>query len=418
MQERKAKKERDKQDELERFFNAATHMPELADTWGADLKRRYGASSPEIIPIVDALAQRQQRARDAQGAVNAYDQQLDSMERSYQSKSAAVGQMPDTYPDTPYPNLDKVIAQGELDQLNPSLFPVMAAQQLPSAQRRAAQVALKAQGVELPGQFSPFDDLPAESKGLLAGQMGLLSGEPLDALRYGAGFEQTPAARGYQQFVAEDREDRQASDEARAAASNQSLIEKEAARHANRMAEIAANKRRGSAGGGGGSRAAGSREQEDDGFYPDDVPDDDVEPRRVGAAKGRTLSTEITELTKDAVGAYDADFKMEMEGLDTRAKGKRKAEFLKDRGRRPQTAPPAHARAMEREIRRLVDSGQLTSRDEVDQAAMAMAALYAAATSKGFSPSEALAVALGKQPLKRQSQLQSPPAGALVTNPR
>jgi hypothetical protein len=410
MDERRARKQQREQQELERFFEAATRMPELAETWGADLKRRLGATNPEVVPIVDALAQRRQRAKEAEQAVSAYDQQLQGLEQGYQAKTAALSQMSDTLPGTPYPNIDKVIQGGEVAQLNPSLFPVMAAQNLPPTQRRAAQVALKAQGVEMPSQFSPFDDLPAEAKGLLAGQMGLLQGEPLQAIRYGAGFEQTPAAKEYQQFAIEDREDRQAAQVEDRGADVQSAIEKEATRHAHRMQEIAASKRARAAGGG----RTGSREEEDEGFYPEDVEDDSVEPRRTGAAKNRTLSTEIQEMTKTAVEAYDADFKTEMEGLGTtREKGKKKQEFLKERGRRPSQAPPAMARAMEREIRRLTEDGTLTTRDEVDQAALAMASLYAAATSKGLTPSQALAVALGKEPLQRKSQLQASPPGAL-----
>lgn len=412
MEERKAKKEREQLEELNRFFGAASKMPELAETWGQDLKRRYGQQSPEVTAVVDAFAQRRQRAQEAEAAASAYDQQLQALEQGYQQKQAAAAAQPDTLPGTPYPNLDKVIAQGEVDQVNPALLSAIAAQNLPPAQRRAAQVALKAQGIEMPSQFSPFDDLPAEAKGLLAGQMGLLKGEPLQALRYGAGFEQTPAAKGYQQFQAEDREDRQAALTEDRGEDARIAVEKEATRHAHRIREISLS------GSFRGRGRAGSREEEDEGFYPEDVEDDNVEPRRVGAAKGKTLATEISEMSKTAVEAYDADFKSAMEGVDGLKKGKAKADFLKERGKRPQPAPPAMARAMEREIRRLASEGQLTTRDEIDQAALAMASLYAAATSKGMSPSQALRVALGQEPLKRESQLQAPPPGALVTNPR
>lgn len=402
MEERRAKKQLREQQELERFFEAATRMPELADTWGQDLKRRLGSSNPEVVPIVDALAQRRQRAREAEQAVSAYDQQLQSLEQGYQQKTAAVSQMPDTLPGTPYPNLDKVIQGGEVAQVNPALFPTMAAQNLPPTQRRAAQVALKAQGIELPSQFSPFDDLPAEAKGLLAGQMGLLKGEPLQALRYGAGFEQTPAAKEYQQFAIDDREDRQAAQVEDRNEDARIAVEREAARHANRIQEIAASKR--------GRAAGGGRERvEEDPGSPLPAPEK--------PSKRKQLYAEISDLTKDAVAAYDADFRAAMSG-ETLNKGKAKEAFLRERGRRPSQAPPAMARAMEREIRRLTEDGTLTTRDEVDQAALAMASLYAAATSKGMSPTQALAVALGREPLQRKSQLQAPPPGALVTNER
>jgi hypothetical protein len=398
MDERKARKQQREQQELERFFEAATRMPELADTWGQDIKRRMGATNPEVVPIVDALAQRRKRAQEAEQAVVAYDQQLQDLEQGYQQKTAGISQMPDTFPGTPYPNLDKVIQQGEVAQVNPSLFPVMAAQNLPPTQRRAAQVALKAQGVELPSQFSPFDDLPAESKGLLAGQMGLLQGEPLQALRYGAGFEQTPAAEAYQEFAIDDREDRQQAQVEDRNEDARIAVDKEAARHANRIQEIRLS---GSLRGRGGA----ARKAEEDPNSPLPAPEK--------PSKRKQLSAEISEMTKDAVTAYDADFRATMSG-ETLNKGKAKEAFLRERGKRPQVAPPAIARQMEAEIRRLTEDGTLTTRDEVDQAALAMASLYAAATSKGMSPSQALAVALGREPLKRESQLQAPPQGALV----
>ncbi len=398
MDERKAKKQQREQQELERFFEAATRMPELADTWGQDIKRRMGATNPEVVPIVDALSQRRKRAQEAEQAVQAYDQQLQGLEQGYQAKTSALSQMPDTFPGTPYPNLDKVIQQGEVAQVNPSLFPVMAAQNLPPTQRRAAQVALKAQGVELPSQFSPFDDLPGEAKGLLAGQMGLLQGEPLQALRYGAGLEQTPAAEAYQEFAIDDREDRQQAQVEDRDEDARIAVDKEAARHANRIQEIRLS---GSLRGRGGA----ARKEEEDPNSPLPAPEK--------PSKRKQLSAEISEMTKDAVTAYDADFRATMSG-ETFNKGKAKEAFLKERGKRPQVAPPAIARQMEAEIRRLTEDGTLTTRDEVDQAALAMASLYAAATSKGMSPSRALAVALGREPLKRESQLQAPPAGALV----
>jgi hypothetical protein len=415
MDQRREKKALRDQAELERFFAATAKMPELAETWGQDLKRRMGTSNPEVIPIVDAFAQRRQRQRESEEAVQAYDAQLQGMEQTYQQKSSAAANLPDTLPGTPYPNLDKVVAQGEVQQMQPAMFPLLAAQNLPPAQRRAAQVAMKASGQQMPEAFDPFADLPGEAKGLLAGQMGLLQGEPLQALRYGAGFEQTPATQAYQEFQVEDREDRQAAQVEDRTADARVAIEKEATRHANRITEITtAGRYKGRSGGG----RAGSREDEDEGFYPEDVEDDGVEPKRAGSDKRKTLSTEIVDMSKAAVEAYDQDFKVGMEGLDSREKARVKGTFLKERGKRPQVVNPVHARAMEREIRRLVDEKVISTRDEVDQASLAMTSLYTAATSKGMTPTQALAVALGQAPLERKSQLQAPPAGALAWPPR
>jgi hypothetical protein len=402
MDQRREKKALRDQAELERFFAATAKMPELAETWGQDLKRRLGTSNPEVVPIVDAFAQRRQRQRESEEAVQAYDTQLQGLEQSYQQKSSAAGNMPDTLPGTPYPNLDKVIAQGEVQQMQPAMFPLLAAQNLPPAQRRAAQVAMKASGQQMPEAFDPFADLPGEAKGLLAGQMGLLQGEPLQALRYGAGFEQTPATQAYQDFQVEDREDRQAAQVEDREADARVAIEKEATRHANRLTEIANSRRVRTAGGGGG----GDDEEEDEtGLLPEEKP-----------SKRKPIYQEISAMSKDAVEAYDADMKAAVQGAPN--PGKAKQAYLQERGKRPQTIPPPIARQMESYIKRLHDEGQLTTRDEVDQAALAMTSLYTAATSKGMTPTQALAVALGQAPLERKSQLQAPPPGALVTNRR
>jgi hypothetical protein len=400
MDQRREKKALRDQAELERFFAATAKMPELAETWGQDIKRRLGTSNPEVIPIVDAFAQRRQRQRESEEAVQAYDAQLQGLEQSYRQKSSAAANLPDTLPGTPYPNLDKVIAQGEVDQINPALLPLTAAQNLSPTQRRAAQVAMKAMGQEMPEQFDPFADLPGEAKGLLAGQMGLLQGEPLQALRYGAGFEQTPAAQAYQDFQVEDREDRQAAQVEDRTADARAAIEKEATRPAHRLTEIGASKRAKAAGGRGREEEA-----DDTGLIPEEKP-----------AKRKPIYQEISAMSKDAVEAYDADMKAAVQGAPN--PGKAKQAYLQERGKRPQTIPPPIARQMESYIKRLHDEGQLTTRDEVDQAALAMTSLYTAATSKGMTPTQALAVALGQAPLERRSQLQAPPPGALAWPPR
>lgn len=220
----KAKEERKRQlemSEIDRFFKMAQEMPELADTWGADIAKKYGEKYPGVAPTVQAYQQRGQIAGQIKKAGESWMEAMQQLEAGHVARQTAFGELPDTI-DMPgalgpiqAPNPNKAAMQQEIAAVNPAMFPLMAMQKLKPIDRMRAKVWAKSQGIDLPSDPDLFgDDLTAQQKAVLLTQMGWLTGESAEAARNAASLRLSQADEEKQTFDKGEREARERHDTA------------------------------------------------------------------------------------------------------------------------------------------------------------------------------------------------------------
>lgn len=231
-QDREQKREQEERDEIGRFFQSVQAMPELADTWGADVATKYGQKYPEVAAIIDAVQKRHEIKQEAPRALEAWYAQQQSLEDSHRARTAAFGQTPDAFQPPygfpmPVPNLRKMQEAQELSQVNPAMFPAQALEQLPVRQRYLARIAAGDEpGLRdaIPSAFQPFEDLPLGVRGLEAERMmpGAVGAETLEILRSQGGLKRSAAdvekqgaeiAETKRKETVEDRQRREAHEE-------------------------------------------------------------------------------------------------------------------------------------------------------------------------------------------------------------
>jgi hypothetical protein len=263
VREAKERKRQEEQQSLDFFLRASQQYPEIATSaYAAQMRDKWGKSNPEVVAVLDVLAQREGLRKTSEGAYEKYLRTLGETEAAYDQKEA-LAQGPDTLfaPLTGWgmpmqlPNLPALEARQAIEQIPRGALPLAAAQKLTPRERAAARAEAKRRGDPMASEFDPFQDLDAKAKGVLAGQMGLIEGDTARATRYIAELESSQADVEYRDWAAEQAETKAGRDEAGQEFSRAERLEKqrhaieqEGRRHANRMKEIAANKasRRGS----------------------------------------------------------------------------------------------------------------------------------------------------------------------------
>lgn len=413
-EERRQKKEQMELAEVQRFFSAAEGMPELASTWGSEIKAKYGSKYPGVGQMVDAISKRAELPAMVESAGTDFASRVNAMEQKRAQREQQIAQMPDTIdaqipvpqygpfgavgqalapfgiqqqPVTvPVPNEEKQRAFAEHRSVDPAYIPFMAAQEMPYEQRLAAGIWAKQRGGSIPAP-SPFDafgdDLSDQDKMALAVQREIITGEPAEAWRVRAGLKQSPRRlqeQGYQRderiadetFSERDRIARNTDQEKQA---NRKLaLEKERLEYAHRLA-VAREDRNFTH----QSDLISQREANEDGDIEDTVKD---------------LAKNLVDDSEFALDSYDDELDQAITGIISPkeiAEAKRK--FVTERGSRPASISRLQARQIERHVREQVEAGKA---DDPEAAASDIVAYYMAATGRGIAPSEAMNIALGK----------------------
>lgn len=185
--------------EIEMFKSAVQAMPELAHTWGQELKKKYG-DRYGVGPTVDVLTQRDRLRTGVESAGREFYNTWDQMAQEYQARQQRVQGQPDYLPSMlgPVPNFGKAMEQRELGKIDPTRMAQAAAAALPPSKRAAALAWAKQEyGQEIPDYSTAnmFQVLPKDQAALYAldqfPQMDQ-TGEIRNSLRYGLELEQSP----------------------------------------------------------------------------------------------------------------------------------------------------------------------------------------------------------------------------------
>lgn len=414
-EQRRQQKEQMDRAEVQRFLSAAEGMPELAGTWGQEIKKKYGAKYPEVGPIIDAISKRAELPAMIESAGNDFSSRVNAMEQQRAQREQQIAEMPDTIdvpvpmpqygpfgivgqvlsplgiqqqPITaPVPNVEKQRALAEHQSVDPAYIPFMASQEMPYEQRLAAGIWAKQRGSSIPAPsgFDPFgDDLPDDIKAQLAAQKGLLTGETGEAVTVRNKLKQSPARlqeQGYQQgervarqeFSETERVARESNEEK--AARRRLELEKERIEYQDRLARVRQDREFSNQ-----SRLIDKRQR-------GEKEEDPV----------RDLGKLLGEDSRDAQESYDDELDQALTGLispdDIEAA---KSAFVAEHGARPSPISRVQARRIERHISDKIEAGEIDEADAEEEAANLVAS-YMAATGRGIPPGEAMAIALGEE---------------------
>jgi hypothetical protein len=341
MKEKEERKRQQEMAEINRFFTMAQDMPELADTWGADIAKKYGEKYPGVAPTVQAYQQRGQLAGQVKKAGESWMQAMQDLEAGYAARQTAFSELPDTIDmpgamgPVPAPNPHKVAMEQEIAAANPAMFPLMAMQKLKPMDRMRAKVWAKSQGIELPSDPDLFgDDLTADQKAVLLTQMGWLTGESAEAARVAAQLKLSKPDQEKQTFSKNEREARERHDVAERKAREQATEEQ------TKLTDRLTRER----------QAIETRDQKGVALYKSGLrvdEDEDGEGRKSSAITSKGVLEDANAPVKD----YDA--RMKAAAQDAAAgssSGKEKAraaarkKFIEENGPRPVVIPETHAR--------------------------------------------------------------------------
>lgn len=371
LEQRREQKKQEELQQIDRFFKVAENYPEVAATWGQDIKRKYGNKHPGVNEMVDVLQHRYTLAdamkQRQEVAKNSWLQNWDALNADYGQQTQQAAQMPEQaavpFPDAggwgPYPNYAKDEAEAALKKTDPRYFSRKALEQLPPELQVAASDFLKTgTAFELPPAatiFDPYKNLPTEQQALHAGLTGQTSPEQLEAARVKLGMKKSPSRAEFEKFQVEDREDRQAFDEAASEADRSWRDTDRDTRYRQSRERI-------------GYQDALARARE---------------ARRVGNEKGlidyraskkvgEGDSVDWDSLVKDSKSAqkdWDVRLKQSLQGIrDAKKRQAARAEFEKQAGPRPQMLSETQARRMARELNMRVKEGDLTLDEAEDEA--------------------------------------------------
>jgi hypothetical protein len=399
LHQRRAEKEAKEQAEINSAFKAMQDMPELADTWGNDITRKYGKKYPELESIVATIRQRYRLQQEVPEAGKRFEDLWGRKEADFQAQQENLARMPDTVAaDLPFgfgipaqttvqlPNPHKAEAQKAISQVRPELFSRDAWNELPPHQRLAALPYMKAHGYEIPEQtpFDPFGQLSEKSRGMLAVERGYVppESETAKVIRGEGGRELTPEEIAKEKFSTAEREAREAHDKQQREESHRLQVQRinlqSSLRAAAEARQISGQKeiidyRQSKKGDGGGEGGAGLT------WKP------------------------IVADSKAAAAEWDAKHTAALAGLREQARADANAAFIKENGNRPSVIGEVPARRIAREVR-----GRKLDGEAADQAIVEMSATYMAEKArKGVSEQEALNRALGKsKALTPEEELQ------------
>ncbi len=221
---RRRKERRAEQDaeELDRFFKTITTVPELANSpYATEMIRKYGAVRPELAPLVEVIRKREQIAQETPRAGEHWLTRQGALERQYAVDTSAFEQMPNTYPLLPgagpiggmapfdIPNPEKMKLGDRLSRVDPTQFPMEALRSLPPMERAKATIWAKTQGVPIPEDFNPWEDLPQDIRAAYAVDLGKLGPEAKEATLAKVGAKPSKAKIAEQEFKTGEREGRE-----------------------------------------------------------------------------------------------------------------------------------------------------------------------------------------------------------------
>jgi hypothetical protein len=206
--------------EIDRFFRAAQGMPQLATTWGEDIKARYGDKHPGVSEMIDEIKNRYETVA---GAKRAWTDAWSGLQADYANRGQEIAAMPQSMPPVipggtgpsafplNVPNMGQVAAAQSHAQVQPGYFPRQAMQGLPPAQQLELNRLIQEEKFSIPDPMRVFDvnrDAPAEFKTLAAaesGQFGPPNSTLARAARIGFGLEQKPSVLQQQDYWMTER---------------------------------------------------------------------------------------------------------------------------------------------------------------------------------------------------------------------
>jgi hypothetical protein len=387
MEQRKAKKQEKQKQEIETFLAAASANPELASTWGQDLKTRLGKDNPELAPLVDLLANRHQKLAEVDQAGQAWTGGWDKIDQDYRAKQAAAQAMPDQMAiPNPFggifaeiPNPQKQTAQQELAARDPQQFGLEALGQLTPSQRLAAQVWAKSKGYEMPkapSQFDPYgDDLPEWARMGYAVQQGKVGGELADAWRYDRELQSSPADQEYRQFQENTATVKDKNERERLTQQHNQNLEK--LTETERLAKL--RQERHFSGMAGLENLRASNNPRAAAAAPSDI-------GGKGGINWKSFQAEHKAVVED----FDSRRRTHL-GLEADATKKDRAneEFVKNNGRRPAPLTESYARRMQKTLKEKVAAGEVSEADATAEMSR-MVQEWTSLTSHGATPEAAI----------------------------
>jgi hypothetical protein len=231
--QRQEQKAAEDQAEIDRAFKMMQQAPELADTWGAALVKKYGSQYPEVPAMVSVIQNRKALAKEIPEAGTAWETAVQKRKDEHVAAQARAAAMPD-YIDHPIgpnslipgpaglalslagaigPNAEKQKEIARLQQVDPNYFSGEALNDLPVHQANAARLYAKEKGIPIV-QATPFDrfkQLSPRNTGLEAVRAGLIpaDSETAQSLQNEAKLEASAADLQKQQFQQGERLGRQ-----------------------------------------------------------------------------------------------------------------------------------------------------------------------------------------------------------------
>lgn len=372
LEERRERKKQEELADIDRFFKVAENYPEIASTWGATIKQKYGGKHPGVSEMVDLLTNRHAMADavrlEREQAKSAWLENWKALNQGYQQQGEQVAAMPSEaavpFPDAgggwgPYPNFQKQAGQQALARTDPRYFSRKALEQLPPQLQVAAADYLKTGTAFEPPPpatiFDPYKNLPTEQQALFAGLEGRIPEEGYQAARVKLGLEVSPSRKAFEQFQVSDREDRQTYDTEDREDDQAWRDTDRDARDRQMTARISYQDSLSRAR--EGRRAANERGLID--YRASKKVDED------GAVSWDALVRDSRFAQKD----WDAAKKAAVQGLEGQQKKVALVEFYKTHGKdRPRALSETQARRMARELNAKVQGGELTLEEAEDQA--------------------------------------------------
>jgi hypothetical protein len=336
--QRQEQKAAEDQAEIDRAFKVMQQAPELADTWGAALVKKYGSQYPEVPAMVSVIQNRKALAKEIPEAGTAWEAAVQKRKDEHTAAQARAASMPD-YVDHPIgpnslipgpaglalslagaigPNAEKQKEMARLQQVDPNYFTGEALNDLPVHQANAARLYAKEKGIPI-AQRTPFDpnrDLPNTERGLLASEQGLIApdSKTAEALRIAAHLESSPALLQQQGFQHDERVGRETE--------AQTMLDKREAALKARMSLS--------------ERIAMAREDRHVADQKQLIDYRASHRASGGKGGGSGIShTDIVSGSRDAAAQYDRDKKDALTGLNAEERRSALEQFKKDNGPRP-----------------------------------------------------------------------------------
>lgn len=394
--QRRQEKEQREQEEINQAFKAIQTMPELADTWGADLERKYGKKYPEIPQILSVVRQRQQLAKELPSAGQAWENTWEGLQKEYADKQKRLAETPPMVPapaplgitqfdpfapvqpppmiarpqTIPVPNPERAALEKQVAGVRPELFPKQALEQLSPRQQMLARAYAKSRDYEIPEQtpWDPFGQrgLSEKARGAHALDRGYIDpgSEAAEIIRAEGGSKLSKEDEAKQGFTREERLGREKHDTEQEKLEDKLMRERATLEHGYRMAQQ-------------NRQISGEKEVIS---YREGFEDKGGEGGGEGSKAVKDRADVIVTDSKEAVADWDRRRSDALANIPS-GKGKRDEalrRFIRENGPRPTPIPRTIARQMARKI---AEEGLAGS--EADEAAISLSASFAQEVKKG-----------------------------------